>query len=109
MLKFEKGYIYIFYKSWILNLLEVEDEGLSDILVVIVLFVIIANPLTSWNLKIKIEPTYSLGASLIGKNLKTSKKWNTQGSWNETNVLTNKNTKVICFKCYNHKTMACNI
>jgi hypothetical protein len=45
----------------------------------------------------------------IGNNLKTSKKWNTQGSWNGTIVLTNeKLTKVVCFKCYNHKTMAYN-
>ncbi len=28
---------------------------------------------------------------------------------NETIVLTNKNTKVVCFKYYNHKTMTCNI
>jgi hypothetical protein len=42
----------------------------------------------------------------IGNNLKTNKKWNIQGSWNGTIVLTNnKITKVICFKCYNHKTM----
>jgi hypothetical protein len=46
---------------------------------------------------------------IIGNNLKTSKKWNTQGSWNGTIVLTNKKiTKVVCLKCYNHKTMACN-
>jgi hypothetical protein len=45
----------------------------------------------------------------IGNNLKTSKKWKLQGSWNGTIVLTNKKiTKVVCFKCYNHKTMACN-
>jgi hypothetical protein len=30
---------------------------------------------------------------IIGNNLKTNKKWNTQGSWNETIVLTNKNTQ----------------
>jgi hypothetical protein len=29
----------------------------------------------------------------IGNNLKTSKKWNIQGSWNGTIVLTNKNHK----------------
>jgi hypothetical protein len=47
--------------------------------------------------------------SSIGNNLKTSKKWKFQGSWNGTIVLTNKKiTKVVCFKCYNHKTMACN-
>jgi hypothetical protein len=35
----------------------------------------------------------------IGNNLKTSKKWNTQGSWNGTIVLTNKNnTKVVYFQ-----------
>jgi hypothetical protein len=28
---------------------------------------------------------------------------------NETIVLINKNTKVVCFKYYNHKIMACNI
>jgi hypothetical protein len=45
----------------------------------------------------------------IGNNLKTSKKWKIQGSWNGTIVLINKKiTKVICFKCYNHKTMTCN-
>jgi len=45
----------------------------------------------------------------IGNNLKTNKKWNIQGSWNGTIVLTNeKLTKVVCFKCYNHKTMAYN-
>jgi hypothetical protein len=45
----------------------------------------------------------------IGNNLKTNKKWKIQGSWNETIVLTNKNIiKVVCFKCYNHKTMTCN-
>jgi len=45
----------------------------------------------------------------IGNNLKISKKWNIQGSWNGTIVLTNKKIiKVVCFKCYNHKTMACN-
>jgi hypothetical protein len=36
---------------------------------------------------------------LYWKNLKTHKKWNIQGSWNETIVLINKNTKVVCFKC----------
>ncbi len=45
----------------------------------------------------------------IGNNLKTSKKWKLQCSWNGTIVLTNKKiTKVVCFECYNHKTMACN-
>jgi hypothetical protein len=35
----------------------------------------------------------------IKKNLKISKKWNTQGSWNGTIVLTNKKiTKVVCFQ-----------
>ncbi len=29
MLKFERVYIF-FYRSWFLNLLEVEDEGLND-------------------------------------------------------------------------------
>jgi hypothetical protein len=48
--------------------------------------------------------------STIGNNLKTSKKWKLQGSWNGTIVLTNKKiTKVVCFKCYNHKTMACKV
>ncbi len=43
----------------------------------------------------------------IGNDLKTSKKWNTQSSWNGTIVLINKTiTKVVCFKCYNHKIMA---
>jgi hypothetical protein len=46
---------------------------------------------------------------IIGNNLKKSKKWKLQGSWNGTIVLTNKKiTKVVCFKWYNHKTMACN-
>jgi hypothetical protein len=46
---------------------------------------------------------------IIRNNLKTSKKWKIQGSWNGTIILTNKKiTKVVCFKCYNHKTMACN-
>jgi hypothetical protein len=41
--------------------------------------------------------------------LKISKKWKIQGSWNGTIVLINKNIiKVVCFKCYNHKIMACN-
>ncbi len=45
----------------------------------------------------------------IGNNLKTSKKWNTQGLWNGTIVIINKNIiKVLCFKCYNRKIMACN-
>jgi hypothetical protein len=43
--------------------------------------------------------------NLLKTSLKTSKKW----SWNGPIVLTNKKiTKVICFKCYNHKTMTCN-
>jgi len=51
-----------------------------------------------------------VGPQPVGKNLKTSKKWNTQGSWNETIVSTNKKIiKVVCFKYYNHKTMTCNI
>ncbi len=45
----------------------------------------------------------------IGNNLKTSKKWNTQGSWNGTIILTKeKIKKVVCFKSHNHKTMAYN-
>jgi hypothetical protein len=40
---------------------------------------------------------------------KQAKKWKNQDSWNGTIVLTNKKfTKVVCFKCYNHKTMTCN-
>ncbi len=63
-----------------------------------------ASPIcTSW---IIIDATWGV---FIGNNLKISKKWNIQGSWNGTIILTNKKiTKVICFKCYNHKTMACN-
>jgi hypothetical protein len=46
---------------------------------------------------------------IIGNNLKTNKKWNIKGSCNGTIVLTTKKiTKVLCFKCYNHITMACN-
>ncbi len=42
---------------------------------------------------------FEVCARNIGNKLKTSKKWNTQGSWNRTIVLTNKNnTKVICFQ-----------
>jgi hypothetical protein len=53
---------------------------------------------------------HKVKAIFIGNNLKISKKWKLQGSWNGTIVLTNKKiTKVVCFKCYNHKTMACNI
>jgi hypothetical protein len=44
----------------------------------------------------------------IGKTWKQA--WNeTFKVRNETIVLINKNTKVVCFKCYNHKTTACNI
>jgi hypothetical protein len=50
-----------------------------------------------------------VGLDPIGNNLKTSKKWKIQGSWNGKFVLTNKKiTKVVCFKCYNHKIMICN-
>ncbi len=50
-----------------------------------------------------------VGLTTIESNLKTSKKWNTQGSWNGTIILINTLiTKVVCFKCYNHKSMACN-
>jgi hypothetical protein len=41
------------------------------------------------------KPKLELGQSIqtIGNNLKTNKKWNIEGSWNRTIVLTNKNHK----------------
>jgi hypothetical protein len=41
-------------------------------------------------------------------NLKTNKKWNIQGLWNETLVLTNKNHKGCMFQMLQSPTMACN-
>jgi hypothetical protein len=54
-------------------------------------------------------PIWEFRDKLFANNLKTSKKWKLQGSWNGTIVLINKKiTKVVCFNYYNHKTMACN-
>jgi hypothetical protein len=48
-----------------------------------------------WQVLPRLLPNYKqlqqvLPHVFIGKNLKTSKKWNTQGAWNVTIVLTNK-------------------
>jgi hypothetical protein len=66
------------------------------------------NPYQLWGLSI--DGIWILLAHWVcfSNNLKTSKKWNIQGSWSGTIVLTNKSHKGCMFQMLQSQTMACN-